>query len=156
MFTTNKIKWLGTLTLAVVLLVLALIGGNWGTTFAADLSALQAPRIDSIEPKGIKVGSPKIWILIRGANFGDSVDTRVRLSGMNYDEMIEPFTIFPDYIYIEAETKFFSQPETYIITVVRSTSHTIPTIPTIDPIDLVSNKVDFTVFIPNYLPVISK
>lgn len=154
MLTTNKIKWLGTLTIAGVLLILALIGGDWGTTYAADLSALQAPRIDSIEPPGVKVGSPYQIILIRGADFGDVVDTRVRLSGTNYDQMFPPVTIFPDYIYVMVPEYFFTQPEKFIVTVVRSTTHTVPTIPTIVPPDLVSNKVFFNVFLPLFLPIV--
>jgi len=166
MLTTKKIKWLISLTLASILLVLALIGGDWGKTYAAIDGFFDPPHIDQLFPSGYPVGWHTDWIIISGSNFsgydsegnpfGDTGDTRVRLSGKNYDEMFTPKQIIEDGISIEVDGLFFGQPESYIITVVRSTNRTIPTIPTIDPVDLVSNKVFFQIYETTFLPIINK
>ena len=50
MLATSKIKWFGSIILAGILLVLALMGGNWGTNYSASASVNAAPVINSIQP----------------------------------------------------------------------------------------------------------
>ena len=43
MLATSKIKWFGSIILAGTLLVLALMGGKWGTIYSASASVNVAP-----------------------------------------------------------------------------------------------------------------
>jgi hypothetical protein len=160
MFTTSKIKWFGTVIVAGILLLLAMLGGKWGTSYAADASINAAPYIDNIVPSAVPAGSPYIIMIISGGNFGTLADTRVRLKADEdgYDDLLLPLQVLPDGISVIISTDLLVVPKLYTVTVVKSTSGTVPTIPTIPPWDEVSNPVPFTVFEPTgiYLPIISK
>jgi TRAP-type C4-dicarboxylate transport system permease small subunit len=45
MLTTSKVKWFGSILLASILLILALIGGKWGTDYSASASVNATPII---------------------------------------------------------------------------------------------------------------
>jgi len=159
MFTTSKFKWIGSIILAGTLLVLAIFGGTWGTSYAADASVNVAPVISYIDPFAVPVGSPDTIIEIWGSNFGTTTDTRVRLTGGGFDELYPPDEISTGRIVVTIPALLLDQPTLYILTVIKSKSGTIPTIPTIPnpPDDEISNPVPFTVYGPDtYLPIIQK
>jgi hypothetical protein len=155
MFTTPKIKWFGSIVLAGTLLVVALMGGKWGTTYSASASVNVAPVIVSIDPSAVPAGSPDTTMIIIGSNFGDMTDTRVRLTGIGVDLLIEPLEVLPDGLSVIIPDTLLTAPTLYIITVVKSTPHSIPTIP-ITPWDEESNPVPFFVYgVSNlHLPII--
>ena len=158
MFTKSKLKWFGSIILAGTLLVLALMGGKWGTTYAADSSINAAPYIDYIVPSEVQAGSPYFMMIIFGENFGTLENTRVRLTAIGYDEMLPPTQVLPDGISVVIAADLLVVPKLYTVMVVKSTYGTIPTIPTIPPWDETSNPVPFTVYEPQYihLPIIYK
>ena len=159
MFTRSKIKWLGTFILAGILLTLAMVGGNWGTSYSASAYVDAPPYIDSIDPFAVQAGSPYIVVIISGGNFGTDRDSiRVRLTGDGVDDMLEPLVVLPDGLSVAIDAPYLEVPRSYTITVVKSIYHTIPTIPTIPPSDEVSNPIPFLVYEPLflYLPVINK
>ena len=159
MFTRSKIKWLGTIILAGILLTLAMVGGNWGTSYSASASVDAPPYIDSIDPFAVQAGSPYIVVIISGGNFGTvRDDVRVRLTGDGVDVMLEPMVVLPDGLSVAIDGPYLEVPRLYTVTVVKSTEHTVPTIPTIPPEDEVSNPIPFLVYEPlfQYLPVINK
>jgi len=159
MLATSKIKWLGSIILAGILLVLAMMGGNWGTTYAADNSVNVAPIITSLIPSAIRVGSPDTVVIVIGSEFGDILDTRVRLVGNGVDQIIEEtLQVIKNGISIRIPANLLASPNLYILTVIKSSKHTIPTIPIWPPFDEVSNSITLTVYTPlfTYLPCIKR
>lgn len=157
MLATSKIKWFGSIILAGILLALALMGGNWGTNYTASASVNAAPFIESIYPSVVPAGSPDTTMIISGANFGNTTDTRVRLTGVGVDLLLTPLQVIPDGISVSIMANLLVVPNLYIVTVVKTTSGTVPTIP-FPPGMEVSNPVPFTVYEPlfTYLPLIYK
>jgi len=145
-----------------ILLVLALMGGNWGTDFSVSANGIQVdnPYISYVVPSVIKVGSPDTVVIIGGSNFGDMDDTRVRITGGVLDEMLEPKYIAKTGLSINITNTLMVEPITYVLTVFRSepNHHTVPTIPIWPGVDLPSNPVNLTVYepIPVYLPIIKR
>jgi hypothetical protein len=128
MFTRSKIKWLGTFILAGILLTLAMVGGNWGTSYSASASVDAPPYIDSVEPFAVQAGSPYIVVIISGGNFGtDRNSIRVRLTGGGVDVMLEPMVVLPDGISLAIDAPYLEVPRLYTLMVVKSTKHTVPT-----------------------------
>ncbi|OGO14581.1 MAG: hypothetical protein A2032_04470 [Chloroflexi bacterium RBG_19FT_COMBO_49_13] len=158
MSATNKIKWSGSIILAGTLLVLAMMGGTWGTTYAADPGLNAAPIIDSIDPTGTYARSPDRLIYIYGANFGNQSNTRVRITGIGVDQIARPEDYSPGRIIVVITDTLLIEPTYYNITVVKSTLPSIPTIPLEPEWDQESNQVIFTVYEgkTNYLPFISR
>ena len=158
MSATTKIKWSGSIILAGALLVLAMTGGTWGTTYAADPSLNAAPIIESINPSETYAGSPDCPIKIYGANFGNLSDTRVRITGIGVDQIARPDAISPGKISVVITDTLLIEPTFYIVTVVKSTLPSIPTIPLEPKWDQESNQIIFTVYEgkTNYLPFISR
>ena len=161
MLTTSKIKWLGSIILAGTLLVLAMMGGNWGTSYAADNSVNVAPTITSIIPSLIRVGSASKVVIVVGTDFGDIKDTRVRLVGNGVDQIIEEtLQVIETGISIRIPATLLAVPTSYTLTVIKSSiHHTIPTIPLWPPpYDEVSNSLTLTVYTPvfTYLPCIKR
>jgi hypothetical protein len=154
---TSKIKWVGSIVLAGTLLVMALLGGNWGTNYSASASALALPHIDSIIPSAVPAGSPDTIMIIIGSNFGNVNDTAVRLKGITIDEIILPQQVLPNGISVNIPSTYLTDPALYIVTVVKSTLPSIPTVP-ITPWDQESNQVSFSVFAAQFihLPFIHK
>lgn len=143
--------------LAGVLLTLALMGGKWGTRYSANASVVVAPHIESIVPSLVPAGSPDTTLIIIGSNFGDKSDTRVRLTGVGVDKILEPIDIVPDGMSVLITDTLLVDPTFYIITVVKSNKPSIPTIP-ITPWDEESNPAAFFVYGASYihLPIITK
>ena len=160
MFTTSKIKWFGSIILAGILLVLAIFGGKWGTSYVAGASVNVAPIITAINPSSVPAGSPDTWLIIWGSNFGTLLDTRVRLTGVGFDQLFTPREIRQDRIIVILPASLLVDPNLYTLTVIKSKYGTIPTIPTIPvpPDDEISNPVPFTVFERQlmYLPLMYK
>jgi hypothetical protein len=157
MFTKTRIKWGVTIIMAGVILVLSLLGGKWGTTYAADSGVSVAPSIDYIIPTAVKAGSPSTILVIAGSNWGDFHNTAVRILGNGIDEIIIPFAITSTRIWITVPFTMLVSPTTYNISVVMSTGNTLPTIP-FTPWDVESLPVTFTVYTPilTYLPLVCR
>jgi len=146
MLATTKIKWFGTIILAGILLVLAMMGGNWGTDYTANASVNVAPIITAISPSSVPAGSPNTWLTIWGSNFGNLDDTRVRLTtGVGFDQLIDLRDIRQDRIIVIIPAYLLVDPTLYTLTVVKSTPGTVPVLP-ITPYDEESNPVPFTVY----------
>jgi hypothetical protein len=157
METNGKIKWIGSIFLGCFLLVLALMGGNWGSSYSAEAGVNAPPVIYVLIPDAAAAGSPDKTIIISGSNFGDETDTAVRIRGTIIDEILYPEVVYPDGLSVILSADLLADPTAYLITVVKSTVHSVPTIP-ITPWDEYSNTKTFTVFTPSYtyLPIIDK
>ena len=157
MFAPSKIKWLGSIALAGVLLTLAFFGGTWGTNYSARASVNIAPIIESLTPASVLAGSPDTVVIISGSNFGDIGNTRVRLQGNGVDIMVEPLEVLPDGISVIISDTLLVDPTLYIVTVVTSNADTVPIIPIQPPWDEESNQVPFFVYGASYilLPIIN-
>ena len=156
MVATSRFKWFGSIVLAGILLILALMGGKWGTNYSATAGVYIAPFIDSIIPSAVPAGSPDTVVEISGSNFGTLDDTRVRLTGTGVDQLFVPGAISPDQISVTITSTLLIEPQQYIVTVIKSISGTMPTLP-IPPDVEISNPVPFTVYSPSlYLPIITK
>ena len=60
----NK-KWLGTIVVASILLILALMGGTWGTSYAAQThEAVVVPVINTIDPTRVLAGGSDLLMTI--------------------------------------------------------------------------------------------
>jgi hypothetical protein len=152
MLSTVKIKWLGSLFLAGIMLVSALMGGNWGSINAADASVNIAAIVERIQPSAVHVGSQYIVMIIYGDNFVNDDYTRVRLTAPGFDKILEPpQQILPDGISQVIPASLLVEPKVYSLTVVHSTAQTVPTIPIVPPQDEESNPVPFVVFVPHYV-----
>src|SRR4030042_5016590 len=116
MFATSKMKVLGSIILAGPFLVLAVLGGNWGTSYSASASVAAAPYIASIIPSAVPAGSPETTIIISGSNFGNLNDTRVRLSGIGIDELLTPTSVIQGGISVRIPAALLTQPNLYILT----------------------------------------
>ena len=157
MYSTSKIKWFGSIILASIILILALMGGEWGTNYSASAAVNVPPYIVSIDPSAVLAGSPYKVMVITGQSFGDMTDTRVRLTAVGYDDILAPLLVFPDAISVVIPAALLIEPKVYTVTVVMSTADTVPTIP-ITPWDEESNPVPFTVYEGqfHYLPIINR
>ena len=157
MLATSKIKWFGSLILAGTLLVLAFMGGNWGTNYSASASVYATPHIDYIQPSEVPAGSPARVVIIAGSNFGNSQNTTVRLVGVGVDKTLTTIVVTPNGISAQITADLLVAPTIYQVTVIWSPNNTVPTIP-IYPGDLESNPVPFTVYQGHilYLPIVSK
>ena len=158
MSVTSKIKWLASIVLAAVLLTLALMGGKWGTSYAANAGVYVAPIIDVIRPNWAPVGSPDKLVIITGSNFGnDPNDVRVRVTGTFTDCLIAPLQVIDTGISFVITDTLLIEPAAYSLMVMKSTIHTVPILP-IPPNMEISNPVDFYVIVPItvYLPLATK
>jgi hypothetical protein len=160
MFASSKNKWLVSLVLAGILLALSLLGGKWGTTYAADNSVNANPVINFIVPDHVPAGViANVPMYINGANFGIVSDTAVRIQGNGIDKVFNQEISYIDAhdIYLTIGYAYFLNPTIYNITVVMSTAHTMPTIP-ITGWDLESNAVPLIVFTPlsQFIPLVNK
>jgi hypothetical protein len=156
MFATSKIKWFGSIILAGTLLVLALMGGKWGTNYSASASVNATPVIDYIQPSALPAGSLYRVMIIFGSNFGNLQDTTVRLTGVGVNQTISPIMVIPDGISLLIPADLLDVPTLYLVTVIVSDYDTIPTIP-ITPHDHESNPVPFTVYEGQFihLPIVT-
>jgi hypothetical protein len=154
MFNAPKIKWFGSIILAGTLLILALLGGKWETTYSASAGVNLTPFIESVTPSSVPEGSSDFIMIISGSGFGDMTDTRVRLTAVGFDELFEPLQVLPDEIRVVIPAELLTEPKLYTVTVVWSTVHTIPVVPPTEW-DEESNPKPFTVFIPFYIPIMS-
>lgn len=161
----SKGKWIGSLILASILLILAMIGGTWGTTYAAEVNQELTPVITSITPFEIEVGrTTDVIMRVHGYNFEDEnlslEHTSVRLSDGGTDMILEVYNNqkFSTDIYVRISASLFTVPNIFYITVVKSTVGTTPTVPILPAYDLVSNAVPFNVYQvqPKYIPVVFK
>jgi hypothetical protein len=159
MSTGTKYRWIVSLSLGGILLVLAVIGGNWQTSYAADPGLNAAPAIDYIEPDRVKVGSSDTPMIIWGSDFGTSEDfIRVWIHDPINDYSVTPYNVGVNYISLVVTDTLLTSPITYTIKVVKSNGQSIPTIPPNLIYDQVSNAVNFWVYAPQYiyLPITSK
>jgi hypothetical protein len=156
MLTKTRIKWGVSIILAGILLILALIGSKWGTTYAANIEDNPVPSINFIVPDKIASGSPDRMIFISGANF-DSGYTRVRIVGNGIDKIVDnDGYYYPNSIWVTVPSDLLMNPTTYDITVVVSYGdpRSIPTIP-VTPWDVESNLIPVEVYevFHTYLPI---
>ncbi len=157
MSTASKIEWLVSLVIGVIVLVLALVGGKWGTTYASDSQIFIVPSIDHIEPAAIPVGSAYKVIIIFGANY-NQCSIWVRITGPGVDDILEPLQVLPDAISQLIEAKYFTEPRVYSLYVVNSTACTVPIAPYDPSWDEISNAVTLTVYQPvwTFLPLVQR
>lgn len=159
MVSPSKVKWFVSFLLAVLVLVLGLKGGSWGSTYAANNTVDLAPSITRIEPAGVPVGSPYIVMVITGAGFEINKNPRIRLTSPGADVILDkPLFVLPDAISQLIPENYFSEPTIFDLSVVQSSAHTIPVIPVDPDYDEVSNIVKFTVYEPDliFIPLINK
>ena len=155
----SRNKWIVSLILGGTLLVLALIGGKWHTTYAADAGINQVPTITSISPEAVPAGRGDLTLVITGSGFGTSVDfIRVWLHDVDHDYIAAPLFVIDNGISVVITDTLMVAPDTYTIKVVKSNSLSVPTVPPDPDYDEVSNAVDFVVFTPFdiYIPIINK
>jgi hypothetical protein len=146
MLATSKIKWFGSIILAGILLVLALIGGNWGTSYSANASVAAAPIITSIRPPAVLAGSGNTIIIISGSNFGSLITPiQVRLTMLGIDRLLTPLQVLPNGISVIIPADLLTVPAVYTLTVLKSNLGTIPTIPTPPDVEI-SNPLPFMVY----------
>ena len=87
MFSSLKIKWFASIILAGIFLALGMMGGNWGTSYAADASVNLAPVIDKITPSSAPVGSsPYVVVIIDGSGFGTIFNTAVYITAIGFED----------------------------------------------------------------------
>jgi hypothetical protein len=156
MLTKTKIKWGVSIILAGILLALALVGGQWGTSYAANDGISAVPHINFIVPSAVKAGSPATLVFISGTDFGTTDDTGVRLVGDGVDEILDAF-VTANGIWVDIKADYLLNPITYQLSVVMSTVHSSPTTP-ITPWDVESNAVPFRVYTAHYiyLPIVTR
>ena len=157
MLATSKIKWFGSIILAGIFLVLALIGGNWGTSYSASASIAAAPIITSIRPSTVPAGSGNTIIIITGSNFGNLVTPiQVRLTMVGIDRLLTPLQVVPNGISVIIPADMLTVPALYTLTVLKSNFGTIPTIPTPPDVEI-SNPLPFMVYRDAfYHPIINR
>jgi hypothetical protein len=160
MLTSYKLKWLGSITLSSVILVMALLGGDWGTNYTANASVNANPIIYLVQPSKVPARSPDRVIIISGLNFGTTADTGVRLTGDGFDNILYPITVEPNALSVTVEDIYLTVPTAYTLTVVisgRPEGHTLPELP-LWPFDLQSNPLSFSVFQAEeyFLPIIKR
>jgi hypothetical protein len=153
MLTRSKMKWMGTILVAGIALALALMGGKWGTSYAADAGVNIPPTITKLIPNAAPVGAPNKYITITGSGFGTIANTAVRVKGTTIDEYLTPLTVLPDGLIVLFPPSLFTHETVYLVTVVLY-SGTIPTIPPFEE----SNPLPFTVYTPKniYLPIVAQ
>ena len=151
MITTSKIKWLGSIILASILLVVALMGGNWGTIYSASAEVTAAPQVSYISPSFIRVGSPDTLVTIHGSNFGNLSNTRVRLIGSGVNLLLTPVTVSSNKITVIIPSYLLTVHHLYFLRVEVTSGGTVPIIQT-------SNWVPLIVYPPifYYLPIVHK
>jgi len=157
MISASRMRWIFSFILAAIVLGLGLVGGPWGTSYAAENQVNLALTIVKIQPAIVRVGSPGIVLLITGSGFEVNKNPRVRLTAPGIDVLLaEPLYVLPTAIYQFIPSSYFDDLITYDVYVVQSTPGSIPTIP-IDPgYDEVSNSVPLTVTQPMFIPMIMK
>ena len=160
MLTKSRTKWGISILLAGILLALSLLGGKWGTTYAADNGVNAGPQIDLLDPDQIKAGSSETTIYIHGSGFanpnnGDTSHTAVRIKSNGTDQILQSL-VYPTMIWTVVPSSMLTNPITYDISVVLSIGQTLPTIP-ITPYDVESTPVQLQVYTvqPSYLPFVS-
>jgi hypothetical protein len=159
MSTATKYKWIISLTLGGVLLVVAMIWGSGQTTYAADPGLNAVPVIDHIYPDRAKAGSGSTPMIIFGLNFGNSEDfIRIWLADPGHDYEIAPISVIDNGISLVIPDTLLVNPITYTLRVVKSNGLSVPTIPPNLVYDQASNIVDFLVYAPRYLylPMVNK
>lgn len=161
MLPSNKIRWVGGFALAGFLLILTLLGGDWGTMNKANAGVNDAPIVYSIYPDKTAGGIVhNVIVIISGANFGILKDTAVRIRDASVDDIIKPLSITPggDGISFVIDYGYLLTPTVYDISVVKSTFPSVPTIPLTFWDQESTPPVTFTVFPPNYihLPIVSR
>ena len=156
----SKTKWILSIILGGILLVLGLAGGSWQITYAADGAAVNAdPIINFIYPNKVPAGSDNVMMVIAGENFGYVEDfIRVWVQDQTYNYTITPVNVIDTGIGVIITDTLLVSPNLYTIRVVKSNGQSIPTIPPNPIYDQVSNAVDFLVYQPRYIfmPLITK
>jgi hypothetical protein len=157
MLATTKIKWLTSIILAGILLGLALMGGKWGTSYAATSDG-PSPIIYSVLPPKVPVRSLDKVIVVAGLYYGGNTNTGVRLQGNNFDKVLHTIAVQDNAISVLVTDTLMTEATVYTLTVVRSDADTVPVIPLVPPYDHESNPLDFTVFQAEeyFLPIIRR
>ena len=159
MLSASKYKWIASVVLGGILIFLAMIGGEWKATYAADASVNQDPVINYISPVQVPAGSASKTMVIGGTNFGTSEDfIRVWIHDASHDYTAAPINVLIDGISVVITDTLMVSPTLYTIRVVISNGQSIPAVPPWIPFDQFSNPVDFLVYQPvyQYLPRIEK
>ncbi len=153
MFTASKMKWLAALVLAGALLLLTLVGGDWGTTYTVKAEDVTALSITQLWPDSVPYGQiQNVLMIISGTNFGNVSNTGVRVKNQTVDNIYAPLSVTPDGTGLSVVLPYTIRltPTVYDITVVVSTQNTMPTVPTLPAWDVESNALPFVVYQPQY------
>ena len=159
MSAASKSKWIISIVLGSLLLVLALIGGKWQVSYAADASLNAAPVITNIHPSKVPAGSGNVIMIISGANFGTIEDfIRVLIQDQDHDYLAAPIEVLDMGLSVVITDTLLVDPNLYHITVLKSNGQSVPTNPPNPTWDQVSNTVDFLVYEVRYgfLPILEK
>jgi hypothetical protein len=157
MFTTSRIKWIGTIILAGLLLIVALLGGKWGSSYSASAHVYTTPNIYSIIPVFVPEESPDTPMTISGNNFGSMDVTRVWISKGCFaptpgcfPEELDPSAVSPTQVSVTIPASYLVSPAIYWLQVVVYVGETVP-------FGNYSNPALFIVGHPDhYLPLIQK
>jgi hypothetical protein len=150
MLTTSKVKWFGSILLASILIILALVGGKWGTDYSASASVNATPSIQYIVPEIVEIGSPDTFLYIYGSNFGTLADTRVILTEGDITHELTPTAVSSSQITVIIPADLLVAPTVYQVRVGIYVEGTIPS-------DMLSNPVTFGVWSPDtYLTIMHK
>ncbi len=155
----SRTKWIASLILGGILIALALLGGKWQATYAADAAVNQDPVIDQIYPDAVPAGSGDTVLIITGSNFGGTPDfIRIWIADATHNYTAAPKGIMNTVVSVVITDTLLVAPDNYTIRVVKSNGLSIPSIPPWIPYDQVSNRVDFVVFAPQFifLPVMDR
>jgi hypothetical protein len=160
MSTRSKCTWVASIAVGGILLILALIGGSWQMSYAANEGVEVAPVIDYIKPSSLPAGSPTWTVVIYGSNFGDPEDfIRVWITDtLHASYLATPKVVIDNGISVAITDTLLVNPHEYYIAVIKSNGHSVPPAPPDPRYDLVSNWVKFTVYQPrfNYLPLVHR
>ena len=154
-----KIKWVMCLILGGILLIIAMFGGKWEPTYAADGGLNAIPVVDYIYPSAVPAGSGDVVMIIGGSNFGEVEDfIRVWIRDAQHEYIAAPMEVIDTGISVVITDTILVEPTVYSITVVKSNGLSVPTIPPNPIYDQVSNSANLLVYaaIPAYLPLIEK
>lgn len=158
MITSSKVKWFGTILLAGIFLILALLGGKWGTSYSASASVNPDPIIQYISPVLARIGSPDTPMDIYGLNFEPIEDTKVWISNNCVvipqvfcdTRELTPINISPTHISVIIPADMLQAPTIWIVQVVIYVGQTVPG-------GNYSNPALFGVWSPDtYLPIMHK
>jgi hypothetical protein len=160
MSTRSKYTWIASIIAGGALLILALIGGSWRVSYAADAGVNAQPAISYVYPSSVPAGTASGWMIIVGSDFGEVEDfVRIWITDTEHNSYrVTPYEVIDNVISVEITPTLLADPHLYHVAVIKSNGLSIPPVPPDLDYDQVSNWVDFLVYQTGsvYLPVIRR